>query len=113
MDGQLTLDWTPPARRRTDPDTCRAPHPARLSHGRLVALLAHDDHPGGLTDFELAELTGRAQTSIGKRRGELTGAGLVTATERRRPSPSGSPAVVWQITDAGRRLAADAREAVA
>ena len=78
-----------------------------LSAGRLLALRTLAEHPAGLTDFELAEITGRQQTSIGKRRGELYDAGLVEAAtnERgeivKRPSPSGALSIVWRITALG------------
>lgn len=49
----------------------------------------------GLTDFELADRTGLAQTSVGKRRGELRDAGFVIDSGDRRPAPSGSAAIVW------------------
>lgn len=84
--------------RRTDPDTSHAaaldviPH---ASHDRRLALGVLRSHPDGLTDFELADLTGIQQTSIGKRRGELRDAGLVRDSGRRRPAPSGSMAIVW------------------
>lgn len=95
----------------------------RASEGRLIALRTLAAHADGLTDFELADLTGIAQTSIGKRRGECAAAGLVeavmiskesvddddefgvkTAQETvtlKRPAPSGSAAIVWRITQAG------------
>lgn len=86
--------------RRTDPDTSvqaaeraskRAPRHRELAWKTLLA------HPEGLTDFELAELTGLAQTSVGKRRGELRDKGFVVDTGKRRPSPSGSPSIVWAV----------------
>lgn len=102
MKGQQTITWpTTPARRTTDPDTSRAPTEPRMSAGRLLALDALARHRDGLTDFELAEITGKPQTSIGKRRGELVSAGLVVGTTQRRPSPTGSPAIVWRITPLG------------
>ena len=52
----------------------------------------------GLTDFELADLTGLQQTSAGKRRLELVRLGLVEATPHTRPAPSGAPARVWRVT---------------
>lgn len=63
-------------------------------------------YPAGLTDFELGALTGRQQTSIGKRRFELMEAGFVEPMppeegDARRPAPSGSPATVWRATPAG------------
>lgn len=68
---------------------------------RAKVLAIHRQHPHGLTDFELAEIMGRQQTSVGKRRGELARAGLIVGTTQRRPSPSGSPAIVWRITPQG------------
>ncbi len=48
---------------------------------------------GPMTDFQLAERLGGQQTSLGKRRLELK----CVDTGLRRPSPSGSPAVVWRL----------------
>lgn len=95
--------------RRTDPITSHEaeekvrPH---ASHGRRLVLAALAVRPA--TDFELAEVTGWQQTSIGKRRGECVALGWVEAftapdgTKCKRPSPSGSPAIVWAITAKGR-----------
>lgn len=95
--------------RTTDPVTSHEaeakvrPH---ASHGRRLVLAALALRPA--TDFELAEATGWQQTSIGKRRGECVALGWVEAftapdgTKCKRPSPSGSPAIVWAITQAGR-----------
>lgn len=109
---QQTIHWPNrdqhPAVRVNDPDTCQEPSEFRMSKGRLLALAAHVSHPDGLTDFELAEHTGKAQTSIGKRRGELAHAGLIVATTERRPSPSGSPAIVWRLTPLGYRYYTEA-----
>jgi hypothetical protein len=58
----------------------------------------------GLTDFQLATLVDRKQTSAGKRRGELRDKRLIEATALRRPSDTGSPAIVWRITPLGRRV---------
>jgi hypothetical protein len=55
----------------------------------------------GLTDFEIAARTGRKQTSLGVRRGELVEAKCVVWSGRRRPSDTGTPAKVWTITDLG------------
>ena len=97
----IAFDPTPTAR-RTDPETS---HLAanRAANGnartnRVLALETLQSHPGGLTDFELAHFTGVAQTSIGVRRGELVRQGLARKTDKRRPSPSGSPAIVWEAT---------------
>ena len=87
------------AYRATDPETC-AMAAAAASHGaaesRALALDALRKNPGGLTDFELAEITGYQQTSIGKRRGELRDEALVADSGLRRAAPSGRSAIVWK-----------------
>lgn len=94
-----------PAKRVRDRETCVEPSEPTMSKGRLLALTAHAEHVSGLTDFELAEHTGKAQTSIGKRRKDLEVDGYVVATTERRPSPSGAMATVYRITPDGMRLA--------
>lgn len=97
-----------PVARHTDPETSHAAaDDARrtCSTGRRL-VLAHLAG-GALTDFELADATGWQQTSIGKRRGECAQAGWVSVVmangaKLTRPAPSGSAALVWQLTDAGR-----------
>lgn len=72
------------------------------SKGQWVALQALiRAGSDGLTDFELAAITGWQQTSVGKRRLELERMGYVISTLFTRPAPSGSPARVWAVTDAG------------
>lgn len=93
--------YSRPVARRTDPITSH--QAARLADttadtNRALALRTLRAHPDGLTDFELAELTGLQQNSVGKRRGELRDAGLVEDTGKRRPSTTGSPAIVWRAT---------------
>lgn len=119
LDQPDLLEWTPPpGARNSDPETCHAAAASaaiRASFGRMRALrqLSY----GARTDFELAAATGVQQTSIGKRRGECVKAGWVEAqtddTGRKvtRPSDSGSPAIVWQITAKGREFLASQREA--
>jgi hypothetical protein len=112
MDKQMTLDEFMAAQPRmrlvdwsTSNDAALAVNP---SAGRLLAMRTMNQHPAGLTDFELAEKTGRQQTSIGKRRGECARAGLVDVVMNadgkllKRPSPSGADALVWRITEQGR-----------
>ncbi|MFZ2488099.1 MAG: hypothetical protein WAZ19_08240 [Anaerolineae bacterium] len=100
MTGQLAL----PMWRTADPDTSRdaailaLETTATLRQRCLTALVAAG--ADGLTDFELAEIVGRQPTSAGKRRGELVALGLVEATDRRRPTPSGATAIVWVATEA-------------
>lgn len=87
--------------RTSDPETSMmAAEQALVRAGtnRARALNLLRQFPEGLTDFELADLTGLQQTSVGKRRGELRDAGLVYDTGRRRPAPSGSAAIVWAAT---------------
>lgn len=105
--------------RHTDPATAHeaaAVAAPSASHGRLLALRTLAQH-ANLTDFELADLTGWLQPSIGKRRGELMNADLMgtpwplveIATDEhgtviKRPSRPGatSKATAWRITQAGR-----------
>jgi hypothetical protein len=57
---------------------------AHVSAGQMLALKAFYDRPDeALDDFQLAELTGWRQTSIGKRRGELERKGYVLKADRR------------------------------
>jgi hypothetical protein len=97
-----------PAHRIGDMETSvEAAHDAAMnaSRGRMLVLRTLAQYPaGGLTDFDLAALTGWQQTSIGKRRGECVAAGLVRVLKRddgniqKRAAPSGSMASVWVIT---------------
>ena len=88
-----------PVARRSDPETSHqaaARARGKAETNRALALRTlQDAGTQGLTDFELAESTGIPQTSIGVRRHELVGMGLVVKTSRRRLSPSGCPAIVW------------------
>lgn len=104
---------TRPAARGSDPITSHhaATRAASMaSKNRLLALrlLAEKSR----TDFELATASGLQQTSIGVRRGELVKHGYAEmALDGRgekvtRLSPSGSPALVWQITASGRAFLA-------
>lgn len=107
----LSEVWSrPPMARRTDPETSvLAAKKASFSASsdRMLALKTLIEL-SPLTDFQLAEATGKAQTSIGCRRKDLRDAGLVevmrdsTGAKVTRLSPSGSPALVWTVSDAGR-----------
>ena len=91
--------------RRTDPETSHAAVTNIDRRGDQQRVLAvHAQHSTGLTDFELANLCGRSQTSLGKRRGELRDAGLIEDSGRKRPAPSGALATVWRITEAGMEI---------
>lgn len=82
----------------------------KATERRLLVLRLLKDR--AMTDFELAEASGLQQNSIGKRRGECRDAGWVQiardgrGTEVRRPSTTQSPALVWEITEAGRQCLA-------
>lgn len=89
--------------RPTDPETSWQAAADALENAdtnRAIALRALRAHPDGLTDFELEELTGVKQTSIGKRRGELCAQGLVEYAGIKRPAPSGSMSRVWKAVTA-------------
>ena len=86
--------------RRTDPDTSRQAAQLALLTARTLRERCYEalvTHPAGLTDFELADLVGRQQTSAGKRRGELVTVGLVEDSGERRRTPSGASAIVWRL----------------
>ena len=108
---QLTLDDVEriPAVRNTDPDTCRTPAPSQLSAGRWKVLDALYRH-GPLTDFEHEAHNGLIQQSAGKRRLDLQRLGWVERTGTS-VSPQGSPAAVWSLTDAGRKVYEQLRDA--
>jgi len=89
-----------PLARNTDPVTshmaARLTEP-RADTNRALALQVLREHPDGLTDYELADLTGLQQNSIGKRRGELRDAGFVEDSGKRRKTPSGAQGIVWRV----------------
>lgn len=91
--------WDLPIARRSDPATSHeAAHRAKSTAetNRAYALRVLRNHPEGLTDFRLAEITGISQTSIGVRRGELVKVGLVVDSGRCGFSPSGSRCIIWK-----------------
>jgi len=104
----LPITFQEPLARNSDPETS---HEAaafatfRSNKGREKALLTLYRH-GPMTDYELAAATGLQQNSVGKRRGECAVAGLVAALYDgdqlvKRQTPSGSRAIVWELTSAG------------
>jgi hypothetical protein len=95
-----------PAHRNTDPDTSRKAKRYGLTDDRKLAVKVHARHPHGLTDYELANITGKQQNSIGKRRTEMLHCGYVADSGNRRPNPAtNSGCIVWRITGAGLALA--------
>lgn len=91
------FSWVGPGARKSDPDTSQSMASVDRSKDREAVLAVHREHPKGLTDFELAEIMGRQQTSVGKRRCELRDQGLIENSGLKRPSPSGSNAIVWRL----------------
>jgi hypothetical protein len=65
----------------------------------LDAFIAAAD---GLTDHELSEATGKYLYTVAPRRGELLMAGWVENSGRRRLTPHGRHAIVWQLTPQAR-----------
>lgn len=59
----------------------------------------------GLTDYQAGERCGILRTSAGKRRLELGELHLIEKTDpvEHRPTDTGSPAIVWRVTEAGKR----------
>jgi hypothetical protein len=70
---------------------------------RLSALIALDRAgEDGLTHGELAEQTGHRHYSIAPRVTELVRDGWVVDSGRRRPTDTGSPAIVWVLSARGK-----------
>lgn len=67
----------------------------------------------GRTDEELEDRLEMRRPSPGNRRGELVAGGWVRDSGQRRKTKSGSSAVVWVLTDAGRARLAQHQEASA
>lgn len=114
-DGQTTVivpvDHLGPAARVTDPTTSheaaarQTPAKVRSEHRLVLQLLAK----GPMTDFDLASLASIElkrtvkSVSLGVRRGELVRMGLVRNSGTFGVSDTGSRAIRWAITDAGRK----------
>jgi hypothetical protein len=70
--------------------------PERLGPLQRETIAAiRDAQCGGRTAFEAASVTGHDRHSIQPRITELQRKGLVVASGRRRPNPSGKTAMVW------------------
>jgi hypothetical protein len=96
-------------RHATGSDTERAAALAvmpRSGTQRATVLEAIAASPSGLTDAELAEVTGLYLYSAAPRRCELVAGGWVRDTGRRRRTGHGNPAAVWVLTlEGAERLA--------
>lgn len=69
----------------------------------FVAFAVAGDH--GLTNSEAASVTELWEYTVDPRRRNLTEAGLVVASDQKRPSPRGRPQTVWVLSDMGRNIA--------
>jgi hypothetical protein len=114
-DGQTTVivpvDHLGPAARASDPVSSheaaarQTPAKVRSEHRLVLQLLAK----GPMTDFDLASLASIElkrtvkSVSLGVRRGELVRMGLVRNSGTFGVSDTGSRAIRWAITDAGRK----------
>lgn len=85
-----------PRARTSDPDTSHLAAAKDRTSDQERALTILRQHPAGLTDDALAVLMDRRPTSAGKRRLELLERGLVERTNERRPTRTGSTAIVWR-----------------
>ena len=93
-----------PSARQSDPATAHqaAERVAPRAHSdELLVLTIHAQHPEGLTDHELATIAKRLYTSLGVRRKALVRKGLIVDSGLKRPTPTGSDAIVWKVTEAG------------
>ena len=76
------------------------PRTGTLRHLALHALALNNAN--GLTHGELAVITGKRHYSIAPRVTELVELGWVIDSGRRRPTDTGSPAIVWVLSERGK-----------
>jgi hypothetical protein len=76
------------------------PRTGTLRAKALVTIAAAGEN--GLTHGELAETTGERHYSIAPRVTELVDQGWIVDSGRRRPTDTGSPAIVWILSEAGK-----------
>lgn len=93
----------PSHRRATDTERAAAglarPR-AGIARARVLDAIATSSD--GLNDFEIARATGLRLYTAAPRRGELLKDGWIVDSGERRPTDSGSLAIVWKLSDAGR-----------
>lgn len=109
-DPGANLPGAMPSRGRPD-DTDRAAALAVMPRSgtqrrRVLAAIALAGEQG-LTDHELADVTGLYLYSAAPRRTELLRGGWVRDSGKRRETPLGAEAVVWTLTEAGLDRLAD------
>jgi hypothetical protein len=69
--------------------------------GQRAVLMALHEHPGGLTDLELQEVTGLRGSTERPRRVDLCRAGLVYSEGTRTPESGRRASSVWKLTASG------------
>jgi hypothetical protein len=86
--------------RSTDPDTSQAAaeNAQRRGPSQRRKIWEALQHLGLATDYELSQHTGILRSSAAKRRQELQDLGHVIATPHRRPTDTGSMAIVWRCS---------------
>ena len=103
------FDQTPPTRlvRTTDPQTSHeaAGQAKRRGPSQRRQIWEALQHLGSATDYELSAYTGLLRSSAGKRRQELTDLGHVVSTPYKRPTDTGSMAIVWRCSYVSEYLA--------
>ena len=95
----LDLTIAPTRLARTDqPDTAHkaAQESSRRGPNQRMRVWEALKHLGDATDYELAQATGILRSSAAKRRQELQDLGYVVETPFRRPTDTGTLAVVWR-----------------
>ena len=107
------LGGTPVTYRANDRDTARAAgERVNLTDGQTKVLKALAGAGSrGLLDHDHERLNGLIPTSAGKRRLELCQAGLVIDSGHRRATSTGTAAIVWVLSEAGRQVAKSMRGA--
>ena len=115
---RLTVDTSllgnpPSVSRANDRDTARiAGKRANLTDGQTKVLKALAGAGSrGLLDHDHHRLNGLIPTSAGKRRLELMQMGLVIDSGHRRATSTGTAAIVWILSEAGRQVAKSMRGA--
>lgn len=92
-----------PSERHGAPETSRmaakriAGHAAKQRADVLAAIAKAGTF--GASDAEIEQATGIRAQSISPRRGELRTLGAIVYSGKRRPTPSGCPAMVWVLSE--------------
>jgi len=104
LKARMEKDFGPPPVHRNAKRTENLAALRMLPHagsGRRLVLETLYAHPHGLTDEELAEVTGRPHNTIAPRRVQLAKVEWVEDSATTRPTKTGSEAIVWRLTAVG------------